>query len=599
MKNLSSNLYKEVCIYACLFLAFTACRWAEEKNNVQPTATTENSVSQYFNNQLDSIVFSLHEMAGHTDKDSLLNNYLTARKHFKRSEPILAFADRENYLSLNQPNILKVMEEDATDIKILPPFGFQVIEELLLEDSLSLNMLKSQAKKTLQRIKLVQSTKKIDLKNHHLIWLMRDQIIRIASLGITGFDSPMGNSLQDSRESYFTLKELFKLNEKKFNDKNLAEQWKREINNAILELNTDFNSFDRYSFIKENIQNQLKLLVKTQEDWNVEFPFELAIDNSVTGLFTDSTFNQNFFNDFHLSDKYTLDKAKLGKRLFHDLSLSKSKQMSCATCHQKKKAFTDGKIKFIHQKRNTPTLAYAALQTEFFYDNRAGSLEGQIVSVVNNKHEFESDMISFVKKILADTAYLEEFNRNYEGNINDRNVRNALASYVRSLSPFNSRFDKNMSGVSNDLTVQEKKGFNLFMGKAQCATCHFAPTFNGTVPPYFTTTEMELLGVPKNKKGTEVDNDFGRYEIFKTEERKYFFKTPTIRNVELTAPYMHNGVYTNLKEVIEFYNNGGGAGMGFDLPYQTLPSDSLDLNSEEIDAIVAFMESLTDQVYKQ
>ena len=134
------------------------------------------------------------------------------------------------------------------------------------------------------------------------------------------------------------------------------------------------------------------------------------------------------------------------------------------------------------------------------------------------------------------------------------------------------------------------------MGKAKCATCHFAPVFNGTVPTLYKDTEIELLGVPTKNDTINaiVDADLGRYNVFKTEERKHFFKTPTIRNIELTAPYMHNGVYTTLEDVVDFYNRGGGAGIGIDLELQTLPPTPLNLSETEKEDLILFMKSLTD-----
>ena len=217
--------------------------------------------------------------------------------------------------------------------------------------------------------------------------------------------------------------------------------------------------------------------------------------------------------------------------------------------------------------------------------------------MVENPNEFHSDLKSFLASVETDTAYVQAFETIYSGEFDDSNVRNAIASYIRSLSKFNSKFDRNINGLEETLTASEKNGFNLFMGKAQCATCHFPPTFNGTVPPDFKESEMELIGVPKFKtKGSEIDDDFGRFNLFKTEEKRHFFKTPTIRNISKTAPYMHNGVYETLEEVMEFYNNGGGAGLGFDLAHQTLPVDSLNLSDSETKDIIHFMEALEDQV---
>ena len=233
----------------------------------------------------------------------------------------------------------------------------------------------------------------------------------------------------------------------------------------------------------------------------------------------------------------------------------------------------------------------------FFLDNRAGSLEGQIVGVVKNHDEFNTDLEHIIKVIKEDKNYSIAFDTLYKRGATDLNIRHSIASYIRTLNPFNSKFDNNINGKENTLTKEEIKGFNLFMGKAACATCHFPPLFNGTVPPNFNESELEVIGVAQTQKNKYLDNDYGRYNIFKTEERKGAFKTPTIRNIVLTAPYMHNGAYNNLEDVMDFYNKGGGVGLGFDLPNQTLPFENLNLSNEEIQYIIIFMETLTDSDY--
>ena len=173
--------------------------------------------------------------------------------------------------------------------------------------------------------------------------------------------------------------------------------------------------------------------------------------------------------------------------------------MSCASCHQSSRAFTDGKIAFPKQVRNTPTLKYAAYQQAFFYDARAGSLEGQIVSVINSPNEFHSNLSNLEELVEQDQAYRAIFRKLYGEKIKDYHVRNAIASYIKTLGKFNSKFDRAINQSSTVLSKSEKNGFNLFMGKAKCATCHFPPLFNGTVPPNFITSEVELLGVPNDK----------------------------------------------------------------------------------------------------
>ena len=279
--------------------------------------------------------------------------------------------------------------------------------------------------------------------------------------------------------------------------------------------------------------------------------------------------------------------------------------MSCASCHIAENAFTDALQTATSNagkplERNTPTLTYVAYQKSFFYDGIALSLEGQIKNVVENTQEFHTDLLTIEQEILNDSTYVKAFEELYPNGVTNQNITNAIANYERSLGNFSSKFDKNMQGKLENLSTSEKNGFNLFMGKAACATCHFPPVFNGTVPPKFDETELELIGVPEAKDTINpmVSDDLGRYKLYKVDERKHYFKTSTVRNIDKTAPYMHNGVYTTLEEIVDFYNKGGGAGLGIDLPNQTLPSDQLGLTKQEIADLVSFMKSLTDESFK-
>jgi cytochrome c peroxidase len=173
-------------------------------------------------------------------------------------------------------------------------------------------------------------------------------------------------------------------------------------------------------------------------------------------------------------------------------------------------------------------------------------------------------------------------------------MRGALAAYMRSLVRLDSRFDRAMRGEEAVLAVDERRGFNLFMGKARCGTCHFAPLFNGTVPPGYTESEVEIIGVPVSTRGQVLDPDRGAGASDKAPLHDFAFKTPTVRNVVVSAPYMHNGVFRTLAEVVDFYDAGGGAGLGLDVPNQTLPADSLHLTRGEKRDLVAFMRALTD-----
>jgi len=142
------------------------------------------------------------------------------------------------------------------------------------------------------------------------------------------------------------------------------------------------------------------------------------------------------------------------------------------------------------------------------------------------------------------------------------------------------------------------------MGKAQCGTCHFSPLFNGLMPPLYNFTELEVLGTPLTDDllHPQTDTDSGRYKVFPIAYYNGAFKTPTLRNVSATAPYMHNGGFHTLEAVVEFYNKGGGRGIGLNKEQQTLSGAPLNLTKNEISDIVSFLHALEDTIpphYKQ
>lgn len=133
------------------------------------------------------------------------------------------------------------------------------------------------------------------------------------------------------------------------------------------------------------------------------------------------------------------------------------------------------------------------------------------------------------------------------------------------------------------------------MSKAQCGTCHFVPHFNGIKPPYI-GSEFEVLGVPADTSYKKLSDDLGRYGVNPATETMHAFRTSTVRNAAFTKPYMHNGVFRTLEEVIDFYDGGGGAGKMLDVPNQTLSSDSLKLTPLEKKQLLAFMHSLNENI---
>ncbi len=302
----------------------------------------------------------------------------------------------------------------------------------------------------------------------------------------------------------------------------------------------------------------------------------------------------------------------LGARLFADPRLSGPRTRACTTCHVPTRAFTDGLAKRVSlvpdatpvagapPARHTPTLVNAALQPAQFDDERARTLEQQVAVVLANPDEMGSSTDTAVRRVRADSSYRAAFAAAF-GAPPDRAVtsvtlRVAIASYVRSLVALNSPFDRAVRGDSAAMSPKARRGFTVFMGKGRCGTCHFAPLFNGTQPPTYESSDPEIIGVPEQPalQHARLDPDSGRSLIDRVPSHAFGFKVPTVRNAALTAPYMHNGAFHTLEDVMAFYNAGGATGIGIDLPYQTLFDQPLQLSQTEQSELIAFLRSLTD-----
>ena len=342
-----------------------------------------------------------------------------------------------------------------------------------------------------------------------------------------------------------------------------------------------------------------------------------AISPDARNLYEADVFNPDFFapsQDAYLSKA----KVELGKFLFFDPILSDNNERACASCHKPELAFTDSLIKSVKFERkegdlprNAPTVINSGFQKLVFWDLRATSLEDQLDSVINNEHELHSSFDQVIDRINSSREYKKLFSQAFpetkRTGIQRKHVKIAIACYERALTGLNSRFDQYIRGDKTAMTSQEINGFNLFVGKARCATCHIPPLFNGTIPPYFEITDHKSLGVPlkDTMEIMQLDVDTGTARTYQNPLFKFSFKTPTVRNIELTAPYMHNGVYKTLDQVVEFYKHAAGskfirgesqAGERQKLPYPffTILPDTLTLDDKEKLELVAFMKTLTD-----
>ena len=381
----------------------------------------------------------------------------------------------------------------------------------------------------------------------------------------------------------------------------------------FLQTNKSFKDFDRLFFIRNCLIPLSQLLNDVQRELHVPFKSKwAAIRPEASHAYDKNVFNPDYFAPVP-DAYYSVEKAKLGELLFFDPILSDNNQRACASCHKPNLAFTDGLVKatsFEREKdlaRNSPTVINAGFQKKAFWDQRASSLEDQLDSVINNPDELHSSFDNVLHKINSSPEYVELFHKAFsrakKNGITREDVKNAIGVYERTVTGLNSRFDQYIRGDVTKINQQEINGFNLYMGKAKCGTCHFAPLFNGALPPFYEITDHHSIGVPLKDTMAKykIDPDTGMAKLNGNAFSKFSFKTPTVRNSALTAPYMHNGVFKTLEQVIEFYNHAGGNKFREDfrpdmtgLPFLTLIPVELNLTESEKKDLVAFIHALND-----
>lgn len=543
-------------------------------------------------------------------KEDIIFQLIQLRKQYKSLECYLGYFDPKLEKKINGPNI-PIIASDGLNLNIYDPTGMQIIEELLAENTIDykqLLVLSTKLNIDLKKLKRLIEINTFD--NRQILEMCRDNVLRIESLGLNAFDNPiLDQTFAETLISWCTTEKYINYyysissdNDLKSEIQSLFEEGKKVLSNA------EFDNFNRFHFIKEIADPLHKKLYQFHLSTSIEtfdevYQFERPVNYEASGIFNQELLNPNYFARGHQYEENT-ELILLGKYLFFDPILSGNNERSCASCHNPEKAFTDGMDKSIafdfegKVERNSPTIINAVYQSHFFWDMRAEALDQQFKHVIASSKEFNTNYTEMCAKLIQSEEYrelfLEAFN---DKRITPNRVSQALEAFVRSIKSFNSPFDKMIRGEMKTKS-QVERGFNLFMGKANCSTCHFVPTFSGNVPPYYSEMESEVLGVTKTPNFKELDDDLGRFKIYvrdnKNDALKHAFKTPSIRNIELTAPYMHNGSFETMEQVIDFYNFGGGQGMGLPLSNQTLPPDSLHLNKSEIQDLIVFMKALTD-----
>ena len=305
----------------------------------------------------------------------------------------------------------------------------------------------------------------------------------------------------------------------------------------------------------------------------------------------------------------TPEKVELGRLLFFDARLSADGSLACVSCHLPDQGWTTNTplspaYPTNMERRNSQTLINVAYNKALIWDGRAAALEKQALGPLQNPLHMNQNLDLLVEKLKAIPAYVERFQHVFGTSVNAENLGKALAAFERTLISRNAPFDRYMGGDQQAMSKSALQGMELFKGKARCILCH-----NG---PNFTDSQFHNLGVPDApllshplvqasirfdakrmnvQEYAQVKEDLGRYLVTKEEKDKGAFKTPTLRHVTQRDPYMHNGVFQSLEDVIEFYNGGGGAVSG---KYPLI--QPLGLTAKEKQELLRFLEALTGEL---
>lgn len=491
------------------------------------------------------------------------------RASWKRIESFLEYFFKSSSRIYNRA---PKFEAEEPGMEYQSPLGLQVIESLLYESGDP-----ERRQQLLDQSSAVASSASdlhallydFHADDRQILESLRIELIRIITLDITGYDAPyLKTGITEAVESLRSIQ--YQLEPYQPHD-----SLRQLLQNTIdyCNVHQGFDTFNRLYFLKH---------------------YALPLQRSLSVFIRDkgALFNTNKLLNYDADDLFSPDALSLtktadpliiteGQKFFYDRSLSGNGTRSCASCHAPEKKFTDGLVTPLsldgHSRldRNAPSLLYAGLQHRQFWDGRTNTLEEQIMTVLEDKKEMHTSR-----------PHADIFN-----------IASSIAAYINTLHPMSSAFDRYIRGGADSLlSAAEIRGGNLFMGKAQCATCHFMPVFNGLIPPDYSATEFEVLGTTRSDDLSKPrsDKDQGRYNVYPFPFYRGAFKTPSVRNSALTAPYMHNGAFRTLEKVLDFYNKGGARGLGLDQPSQTLSAQPLHLSKQELQDIIRFLHALTD-----
>lgn len=543
-----------------------------------------------------------------------------ARRSMKGVDFWLRYLEPTTYIKINGP--LPVEWENEVFEKYEQPYkrvgaGLTLATQYLDESDVNNDSLLHLIDEAIlaSKVYVADSITKNIITQDHFFLCNRLYLLNLAAIYTTGFECPdTALIIPELKGMMSAVNDIYKNYDESFTATPLSDEYLQLYNKAIDFINNQpasYSCFDHYTFIKDYVNPLFGLNQKFIRTYRVIS--HSLVDYSLTKT-SNSIFDKTLYNGqnpkgifLRVDDEQTLAEIEnLGRQLFYDPILSGNNERSCISCHKPEQYFTDTALPTSMQydhttylARNTPTLLNAQYNHLIMLDGKHISLQNQAKAVITNPNELGCAEKDVIKKILGCKEYNRELKKllkytPQEKDITFEHVASAITYYYSKFSKYYSPFDDAMN-KNIPISNTAQKGFNLFMGKAQCGTCHFVPQFNGVKPPYI-SSEFEVLGVPQDVLYKHLSSDKGRYDVNPAPETEHAFRTGTIRNVANTGPYMHNGVFKTLNEVIDFYDAGGGAGRGLKVTNQTLASDSLKLSADDKQCLIAFIQSLNEKI---
>lgn len=575
------------------------------------------------------------------DTATVRRGFRHVRAAYKRVEFLMAYVDSASAAALNGPGReageqgqRDVDADDVTDGEAPSGGVLQALEQTVWRSPFGLDartrrMLDLEvagARATVARARAVADH--LVLRDGDIFDAARVEMARVLALGLAGDDSRFADDgvieaaaalagTRDALVAYATRLENQAPGAWRALDTCFASA------SAALRAHPDFDSFDRLRFIVQAANPLSRALARAARTLGVQPAATRCATRRPWRLEAATLFEAGAFDPLaHApcdAPVPTGEIVTLGALLFSDPALSGAGTRACASCHHPERTFTDGRARAQPLPprsrpapsssatgpraplRNTPTLLDVAFADALFADGRVSSLEDQVSDVVTSPTEMAGSLDSAARRLAARPAVAARFARAFgdaspSTAVTPHRIRWALAAYERTLTASDTRVDRALRGDSTALTASERRGFTVFMGKGRCGTCHYLPLFSGMRPPDYAHADFEVLGVPRraDTARAEHDSDPGRFAVTHAPEDMGAMRTPTLRFISRTAPYMHNGAYRTLAEVVDFYDRGGRAGVGGPIPNQTLSATPLHLSASEKRDLIAFLGALSD-----